>query len=327
MSVCTFVMICGSFAVGQGFNPQDGDFEASHNLRYESDKKSRGWIFHQPEKESASEQLVFATELEQKGRLRSARNSYNDLVHEWHDTTEAVQAQLKIAHILYDQGKYNKSFKEFQYLVDHYAGQFKYKEVIEYQIKIANYVMGDRWGDVLFLPGFKAPERALPLFEQIIVNAPNLYTIPGVRLKIGGLYEGMKQYENAIAVYDAVQQYHALSDEAETALFRKSHCLYILAKKAPRDEKRCRSALSALASFLSRYKMSPDRVEAESYLEDMNMQLSGMYYNRALFYDEVKKRPESALIAYRDFLKKFPASESAQMVYARVVELESQIKE
>jgi len=148
---------------------------------------------------------------------------------------------------------------------------------------------------------------------------------PGVRLKMGLTYEEIKQYENAVASYDAVQQYHPFSDEAETALFRKSLCLYILAKKAPRDEKRCRAALSALASFLSRYKMSPNKNKAEEYLEELNLQLSELYYAHAQFYEK-KKRPQSALIAYRDFLKKFPASDRSDEVYARVQQLESSNK-
>jgi len=325
--VCVFALFSESLAIAQRYNPQDSSFDVSENSGVEPDKKSHGWVFHHPDKESAEEQLALSQEQEHGGKLRSAKNSYNALIHEWHDTEEAVKAQSRLAHILFQQGKYKKAFKEFQYLVDHYVGQFRYNEVIDYQIKIANHVMGERWGDVLFMPGFKAPERALPLFEQIIINAPNLTVTPAVRLKIAGLYEEMKNYENAIVVYDAVQQYHGLSVEAETALFRKAYCLYVLAKKAPRDEKRCRLALSAFASFLSRYKMSPHRTDSEEYLEDLNIRLSNMYYNRALFYDEVRKRPESALIAYRDFLKKFPGSESAQMVYARIVELEKQVKE
>ncbi len=325
--VCGFALFYESVAIAQGYNPQDENFDISENVRAESDKKSRGWVFHHPDKGSVEEQFALAEAQDQRGKLRSAKSSYDSLIHEWHDTEEAVKSQSRLAHILFEQGKYKKSFKEFQYLIDHYVGQFRYNEVIDYQIKIANHVMGDRWGDILFMPGFKAPERALPLLEQIIINAPNLTVTPAVRLKIAALYEEMKNYENAIIIYDAVQQYHGLSGEAETALFRKAYCLYVLAKKAPRDEKRCRLALSAFASFLSRYKMSPHRTDAEEYMENLNMQLSEMYYNRALFYDEIRNLPKSALIAYRDFLKKFPGSERAQIVYARIVELEKQVKE
>jgi len=311
-------------AIAQG--PTHGgnrDFSpAAESSHYSREKKTPSF-FHRPSKKTPADQFAFAEKQKSKGKLRSAKGAYNDLVHEWHNSPEAIKSQYQLALILLEQGKYIKSFKEFQYLIDHYAGQFDYKKVLEYQTKIARQVMGDRWGDFLFLPGFEAPERALPLFEQIIANAPNWNKIPGVRLKMGLTYEEVKQYEDAIVSYDTVRQYHPLSDEAETALFRKSYCLYVLAKKAPRDEKRCRAALSALSSFLSRYKMSPNKTIAESYLEELNLHLSEMYYSRALFYDN-KKRPKSALIAYQDFLKKFPSSKRAQEVFARVKVLEKE---
>lgn len=324
--VLSSILESSAYNPGSGYEPQNSQFDMSKSVDSKSDKKTSGWFFHKPKKDNVKAQLAYAQSLENEGKMGRAKRAYNDLVHQWNDTEAAVKSQQRIAHILYDEGKYNKAFKEFQYLVDYYAGQFNYKEVIDLQIKIANYVMGERRGDFLFFHGYKAPERALPLFKQIIVNAPNLKVTPAVRLKVGGIYEDMKQYEKAISVYDAIQQFHALSDAAEIALFRKSYCLYILAKKAPRDEKRCRSALSSLASFLSRYKMSSHKKEAEGYLDEMKLQLSDMYYNRALFYDEVNKMPKSALIAYRDFLKKFPSSERAQTVYSRVVELEKQVK-
>jgi outer membrane protein assembly factor BamD (BamD/ComL family) len=323
--ICASIIFstCLSQAIAQGPSHGSGDFSPTTETSHYSEGKKSPSFFHRPSKATPAKQFAFAEKQKAKGKLRAARGSYNDLVHEWHNSPEAVKAQYQLALILLDQGKYTKSFKAFQYLIDHYAGKFDYNKVLEYQTQIARQIMGDRWGDFLFLPGFEAPERALPLFEQIITNAPNWNKAPGVRLKMGLTYEEVKQYEDAISSYDTVQQYHPFSTEAETALFRKSYCLYVLAKKAPRDEKRCRAALSALSSFLSRYKMSPNKTEAESYLEELNLHLSEMYYSRALFYDN-KKHPDAALIAYQDFLKKFPSSKRAQEVFARTKILEKE---
>ena len=291
-----------------------------------ADKKHRS-LFHRPDRDTPAEQLALAIEKEKAGRLRKAKDVYDDLVHHWHDSREAPKAQFALARVLFEQGKYEKSFKAFQYLVDHYAGRFKYNEALDYQHRIANQIMNDRWGDDLFMPGFEAPERALPMLNKIIMNAPNWDKAPGVRLTIGLIHEELKDYEEAVVAYDAVEENHAGSSEAEKAAFRKAHCLFILSEKTPRDEKRCRTALSALASFLAHHKQSPNRAEAEEYLVSLKARLSGMYYDRAQFYDVVSKRPEAALIAYRDFLKKFPASEMAQDVYTRIEELEKEVKE
>jgi outer membrane assembly lipoprotein YfiO len=292
---------------------------------YSTDKKMPSF-FHRPAKKNPAEQLAYAKKLEKKDKLRSAIGAYNDLVHRWHNSSEAIMAQHQIAVLYMKREKYTKAFKAFQYMIDHYAGNFDYDAALNYQTKIARTVLRDRWGDILFLPGLEAPERALPLFEKIIENAPNWGKTPEVRLKLGLTYESVKQYEEAIAAYDEVQQFHPFSKEAETALFRKAFCLYTLSKKAPRDEKLCRKALSALASFVARYKMSPYKDDAQKYLTELNLHLSEMYYARAEFYDK-KNRNKSALIAYKDFLKKFPSSNRSKLVYQRVKVLEKELEQ
>jgi outer membrane protein assembly factor BamD (BamD/ComL family) len=323
----TSILLCSSMAWGQqGYRPDETEFDPGPRTYSHAEKKQRS-LFHRPEKSTAADQLAFAAAQEKEGRFRTAKDAYDDLVHHWHDSREAPEAQLALARVLFKQAKYEKAFKAFQYLVDHYAGRFQYNEVLDYQHRIANQIMNDRWGDVLFMPGFEAPERALPLLNQIVVNGPNWDKAPGVRLTVGMIHEELKDYESAVTAYDAVEQHHARSPEAETAAFRKAHCLYILSEKTPRDEKRCRRALSAMASFLARHKQSPDRAEAEIYLAELKVRLAEMYYERALYYDEIVRRPASALIAYRDFLKKFPASDRAEAVFTRIEALEREVEE
>ena len=324
---CICILFCASAVwAQQGYRPDEQEFESDPKTFSHAEKKHRS-LFHRPAEDTPAAQFALAVQQEAAGHLRKAKDSYDDLVHHWHDSLEAPKAQFALARIIFEQGKYEKAFKAFQYLVDHYAGRFSYNEALDYQYRIANQIMNDRWGDVLFMPGFEAPERALPLLDQLILNAPNGDKAPGVRMTVGMIHEDLKDYESAVTAYDAVEQHHAGSPEAATAAFRKAHCLYILSEKTPRDEKRCRTALSAVASFLARHKQSPDCPEAEAYLTALKGRLSQMYYNRALYYDEIARRPSSALIAYRDFLKKFPASDLAQEVFARIEVLERELGE
>jgi outer membrane protein assembly factor BamD (BamD/ComL family) len=327
LSVCALLLCASPSLSQQSFSSSDaGEFEPASDDIAVAKRKHRS-IFHRPNEESPAQQLAYAETLEAEGRLRSAKSEYNSLVHHWHNSPEAPIAQFGIARILYEQEKYEKAFETFQYLVDYFAGRFKYNEVIDYQFRIANQMVGNRWGDVLFLPGFKAPERALPMLSKVIANAPNLDKAASARLSIGMIQEETKSFEEAIATYDAVGQYHKGSAEAEKAAFRRVACLYILSDKAPRDEKRCRAALSATATFLARHKQSVEKEQAETYLATLKLRLEAMYYDRAQFYDEIAKRPASALIAYRDFLKKFPASDHARGVLERIEALELQVTE
>ena len=53
--------------------------------------------------------------------------------------------------------------------------------------------------------------------------------------------------------------------------------------------------------------------------------LAGISYERALFYDKDGKRQQSALIAYMDYLNKFPDSDKADSVRKRIDELQAQV--
>ena len=325
--ICAGFLLYASAAFSQqNFSPDTDEFQTTTSIADRQDRKTPSF-FHRPKKATPTEQLAFAEKLENKERFGAARDEYNSLVHRWHNASQAPVAQFGMARVYFKQGKYERAFYAFQYLVDYYSGRFKYNEVLDYQFRIANHMITDRWGDILFFPGFEAPERALPLLNKIIQNAPSWDKAARVRLTIGMIYEDIKEYENAVTAYDALVQYHKDSEEAEEAMFRRATCLYTLSEKTPRDEKRCRTALSALATFMARYKKSEKLSEAESRLATLKIRLENMYYDRALFYDNNKKKPTAALIAYRDFVKKFPLSEYAQDVYARMEELELQIKE
>jgi outer membrane protein assembly factor BamD len=101
------------------------------------------------------------------------------------------------------------------------------------------------------------------------------------------------------------------SPEAEEASFRRGHCLYTLVNASPRHEPSYRDALSALSMFLQDYPKSDRSKEAEKYLDELKERLATMYFERAVFYDKVARRPQSAVIAYADFIRNFPTSRLA----------------
>ena len=51
---------------------------------------------------------------------------------------------------------------------------------------------------------------------------------------------------------------------------------------------------------------------AKKELAEVTERLADMHYKRALFYDKNGKHPKAALIAYTDFLNKFPETQAAE---------------
>ena len=281
-------------------------------------QKKKSSFFHSPAMDSPASQLEYTELLLAEGKIRSAMKQYQALVHQWHNSPEAAIAQRAYAGLLEDRRKYSRAFDEFQYLIDNYAGHFQYEEALEHQFRIAHYLMTTRRGSFLFFPGFDASERALPLFEKIVQNAPGWEKTPQAQFYIGLIHEQAGDFELATKAYEITQYRYPDSPFAAEASFRRAHCLYVSANTNPQDEIRCRTALSTLAGFLKDYPGDNNRNAAQKYLEELKQRLARMYYDRAVFYDRIKNQSRSALIAYSDFVKKFPSSEMAAKAAERI---------
>jgi outer membrane assembly lipoprotein YfiO len=308
-----------------GYRPPEDDFESSSTSGLLKLEKKVPRFWRRPAKQSPAAQLAYAQEQESEGKLKRAGRQYNILVHRWHQSDEAPIAQFAYARLLYKDERYERAFQAFQYMVQYFPGQFDYNEVLDYQLRIANQLLGKRWATFGVFPGFESPERALPLLETIVDNAPNWEKTPAIRLTIAMVYENMKEYEDAITAYEAVIQAHPNRPEAQTAAYREAVCLTELSDKNPRDERRCRAALSSLASFLAAYPKSDRQEEAQASLDRLKLRLETMYYDRARYYDVIEKRPQAALVSYRQFLKQFPSSARSPEILERIETLEKQV--
>ena len=154
----------------------DDDFERGEATA--RDRKALSWYsLRRPAADTPAAQLEHAEALREAGRLRRAGRAYNALVHRWHQEDEAVEAQRRLAQLLYTRGRYQQAFDEFQYLIDHFAGQFPYDEAIIYQHRIIRHIKRERrW------LGGRDPSRALPLLRQVIENGPAHVDVANARL-------------------------------------------------------------------------------------------------------------------------------------------------
>jgi tetratricopeptide (TPR) repeat protein len=134
-------------------------------------KRGVHW-YRSPQCETSEKQMALAEKYAKAKRLHKAANAYQALVYAWPDSPEAPKAQLALAEVQEQRELYAKAFNEYQYMFDYYPGQFDYRDLLDRQFKIANYLMVTPKGAWLFFHGFQAPERALPMFEKSYAMRP-----------------------------------------------------------------------------------------------------------------------------------------------------------
>ncbi|MDA0576657.1 MAG: outer membrane protein assembly factor BamD [Verrucomicrobia bacterium] len=289
-------------------------------------RKQGGWVLHRAKYDNAAAQLAYAEKLQAKGHLRKASKAYNAVVHQWHDTPEAAQAQRQLADVLVKRGKSQSAFDEYQYLIRYFSGTFPYQDVLETQFTLANAVRTARYAKLLFLPGFEDSPRAVPLYEQLVENGPNWERAPEAQFNVGAIQEAADEFELAVVAYETLQLRYPHSELIEEATFRRAQALYQMSLRSPRDEDQLREAFSALLGFVRRYPADPRVADAKRLSEELKQRLADMYYDRAIFYDKLAKKPKSAVIAYTDFIAMFPTSERRPIADERVAALQLEME-
>ena len=279
-------------------------------------KRGVHW-YRSPACETAAKQLEYAFNLYEKESFRKAANAYQALVYAWPDSPEATKAQLALAQVQEHRLLYDKAFDEYQYLFDYYPGQFDYREVLDRQFKIANYLMTTPKGAFLFFHGFQAPERALPLFEKIIRNAPAWERAPTAQLNIGIIHEMNDEYEEAVVAYEILQNRYNDENLLAQASFREAHCLYQIYTDRPNNEDSCNAARASLVQYIRTYPRHEKIEEARTFLLTLNTQQAIRSFEQARYYDRIAHRPKSALIAYEEFLKKYSSLNQELTTIAR----------
>lgn len=288
-------------------------------------KRGVHWYRH-PQCKTAAEQMNLAGRFLQGKQYRKAANAYQALVYAWPDSPEAPLAQFKLAQVQERRELYAKAFEEYQYLFDYYPGQFDYQDVLDRQFKIANYLMTTRKGSILFFPGFEAPERAIPLYEKIIRNAPSWDRAATAQFNIGRIHEQNEEEDEAVTAYEIVQNRYNDPSLLAQASFHEAQCLVKIYRDRPHDENACNAARAALSQFISSYPGHEKVAESQKSLNQLNDEQARRSFEMARYYDRIAHRPKAAFIAYTEFLKKYSHHELAAEARQRVDILRKEIQ-
>lgn len=278
------------------------------SLPPEKPKARRGiTLFHRPARKTPVEQMAWARTLEAGNHKIRASRAFLALVYAWPDSPEAPQAQLALARLMEKRNKPATAFAEYQYLIDRYVGQYPHLEVLERQFQI----------------GLKRKDR--DMLETVVKNGPAAPLAPEALFQAGRIAEKAKDYDLAILDFQSLQNRYPTSNRAEESAYREAHNLYALwLDLSPQDEIRLQSARTAVARFLRGYPHSAQAPEARQLLKTIEQRLADFAFQKAYFYDRRTHppRPAAALVAYREFVRRFPDADRVSVARDRIAELE-----
>jgi tetratricopeptide (TPR) repeat protein len=278
-------------------------------------------LFVRPKKNAPEAQWEHVQALVHDNQARAAANQALALRIWWPHSPEAPRAQMLYARLMERRHNPQAAFDAYQYLLEHYVGRFEFNDVIDRQMQIAKTLMETKKGKFLFLPGFAAPERAIPLFEKIAASAPEGRYAAEAYYLTGVANERTFEYDKAIEAYFTALNRFPTSEFAEKSAFAQSRCHIQVSNDAPNDNRALDTARAACTLFLQRYPDSEHRAAIEADLARLHDRQVRNAYALANYYDHILRKPAAALIEYKTFVALYPEAEQTPAARLRIEQL------
>jgi LPS-assembly protein len=256
---------------------------------------------------SPAEHLRYAQALKEQGHLRSARKQFDILVKRWPDSAEAPAAQRELAELLFTRGKNKKAFEAYEDLIRKYYSRIpNYDEVLNRQYTLAVNDMERKRMRWLF-GGYRAPERAVPMFESILRNAPQWERAPEMQYLIGQAYHKGGEEEMAVVAYATTEYRYPNSPFAEKAAVAKLQSYKELVDDIPYSVDIREQALLSSALFSEIYTNSQHLADAEAFRRDLRNRSAQYTYEIGEFYERVPRPAQtgSAAIYYQKTVREY----------------------
>lgn len=283
------------------------------------DLKEPSWFWHNPKRDTPADQLTYAAELERDGRIGAALDAYDDLVHEWHATPEALKAQLSLARIYSARGEARKAYDEEIYLLAHFAGRFELEPVLNDALAQAD-LLAARERDRNFR--VNSGESLRQNYERIIHFAPRWHRVPEMMLKIAGLYVDDSDYSGAITICDRIIVDWPAWERMDDVVSLYCEACRKQADVWKNDTGRLRQLERLLAGARTFRPLHPELETFTRWQQETYELRRARSYEKATFYDNPDAYSvEAAVLAYQTFLREFPDAPEADAARARLAQL------
>ncbi|MEI6891311.1 MAG: tetratricopeptide repeat protein [Pontiella sp.] len=272
-------------------------------------------------KDTSAEQWEFAKTTRDRNRLKKAEKRMLYLYRRWPNSKEAPWAARARADLLFERTKWKESFTAYQYLIDNYSSRMgDYDLVLERQFEIAEKIMNHRRLRWVF-GGYSAQEYAVEYFEKVINNGPQWFRAPEAQFMVGKCNQNAKEFELAISAFGVLGYRYPDSAYAEDAAWQQIQCLMKLREEFMSSPEILDRTLTATTVFLSTFPQSSHRDEIIQLRNILYEVKAGRVFDEAVFYAEVPKEPEAAIIYYKKMIEEYPRSQIVPLAEERIVEL------
>ncbi|MGA0333269.1 MAG: tetratricopeptide repeat protein [Kiritimatiellia bacterium] len=274
-----------------------------------------------PSREGPEKEWQLTQENIEKNKLKKAIKHAGYLTKTWPDHPLAMQAQRIKGDLYFALEEYKLAFEAYQGLIDNYVGSFVYAEILQQQLECARKTEHMKYKALFGLTSYRDPMEAVPLYRQLLTNAPHMAEAPQILYDLGEIYFRENKFLEAIQEFRVLEQRYPGSPLSTEAVVRIADAYAKLAKRNPTDARPVEGELETLNQFLTRYPDHEKAAEIRLRRRVCYEKLAALQFELASYYENNLRRPDSALVTYKSLLEQFPDSEWTAPARERILEI------
>ena len=264
-----------------------------------------------------------AAEFYDSNNFKKAEKKFETFYANFPNDKRSYLAVLMHGHSLMKLEKFEEAFFVYQFCIDNYFNNIeKYDDVLHLQFKAAKSFMNRRRMTIIS-GGYKSPELAIPLLEQIINNNPEWSNSAEVLYLIGETNQNIKKYEEAILSYKKIIYQFSDSLFYEKAFWKHIQCLNILLEKYPNSSEIQDRLLNVSTVYLNNISSSENRKKIVLIRNQLYEIKAKKLFDQGKFYEDVVKNNKAAILSFQSMINNFPKSKLVSNALIQIEFLEN----
>lgn len=267
-------------------------------------KPGEGWTYESVgggrwQRTRAKDQFEVAEEAFEAGNYNLALKAARRVVKVWPLSDYAPRAQFLAGRAEEARGDLRRAFRAYHTLIQQFPKTADYDEALERQKAIGDSFLAGKWFRLWgWLPWFPTTEKAIEMYNAVVLAGPYSDVAPPAQMKIGEAHEKRRDYLLAVRAYErAADRYSDQRDVVSEAFYRAGLAWRKQAREADYDQSAAGRAIAAFSDFITLFPDDPRVPEVQGYIIELyRTQAEGNY--RIARYYEKRRRDDGAVIYY-----------------------------
>ncbi len=276
-------------------------------------------------KDTAKEQFEWAMRFYEAQDYKKAVKEFDKLVRFYPNSRYASKAQYYVGRSHENNQEYYHAFLAYQTALDVYPYIENREEIIKREYDIGILFFEGQKAKVLGVAVLPALDKAIEIFEKVVINELYGSYADKAQFKIGESYNKQALYAQSVMAFQRLIEEYPTSDLIEEARYEVAYATYRASLDPEYNQDATDDAIREFENFARRNSTNELAAEADKVLDTLREKRARSVFDIAAFYER-QHHYASAAVYYKEVVDKYPNTSVAPEALSKYTEVEKKAK-